>query len=124
MTEEDLVQFEQSFALSFDAPELRNKLFALIDRCKADIADRRPRPIASAPRDGTHVRLFFGSDGVAEGWWENDDTDPRPWKFVDRGCPGSPFKNGETINGARDVRGGPTAWLPLDSDRSNDETRA
>jgi hypothetical protein len=72
------------------------------------------RTIESAPRNGTHVILAFGSDGVMEGWWEDADPGAYPWKFVDRGCfTKSPFTAGEYLNGAREVRGGPTHWQPL-----------
>lgn len=73
----------------------------------------RWRPIETAPRDGTHVILAFGQDGVMEGWWEDGDPGPYPWKFVDRGVSGSPFAGGEALNGAREVRGGPSHWQPL-----------
>lgn len=72
------------------------------------------RPIESAPRDGTHVILAFGRDGVMEGWWDDNDPGPYPWKFVDRGAPGSTgYAAGGFINGSREVRGGPTHWQPL-----------
>jgi hypothetical protein len=69
--------------------------------------------IESAPRDGTHIILAFGSDHVGEGWFEDDDTDPRPWKFIDRGCQSSRFKAGELINASRDGRYGPSHWHPM-----------
>lgn len=80
---------------------------------RALLAERAWRPIAEAPRDGTHVILAFGQDHVSEGWWEDADPGPHPWKFIDAGCSGSAFANGEVLNGAREVRGGPTSFLPL-----------
>lgn len=72
------------------------------------------RPIdKSTPRDGTHILLSFGQDLVAEGWWEDDDSDAYPWKFLDTGCAGSDFKAGELINGNRDEKYGPSHWQPM-----------
>lgn len=72
------------------------------------------RLIETAPRDGTHIIIAFGQDGVMEAWWRDDDADPYPWKFVDRGTPGSTGEAaGGFINGSREVRGGPTHWMPL-----------
>lgn len=73
-------------------------------------------PISTAPRDGTHIILAFGQDGVMEGWWDDNDPGPYPWKFLDRGAPGSTgYAAGGFINGSREVRGGPTHWQPLPS---------
>lgn len=63
--------------------------------------------INSAPRDGTSILLRFGQDGVSTGWWKDDDSDPRPWKFLDR--------NGDDpiANSCRDGEYGPSHWMPL-----------
>lgn len=67
--------------------------------------------ISTAPLDGTHILLAFGSDGVTLGWWDDREPGPYPWKFVDRGAPGSTgHAAGGFINGSREVRGGPTHW--------------
>lgn len=67
------------------------------------------RPIEEAPRDGTHILLAAGQDHVGEGWWEDNDSDPYPWKFIDTGMMGSRYRNGEDINGAHE--GNPHAFM-------------
>ena len=67
----------------------------------------------NTPRDGTHILIAIGSDHVGEGWWEDSDSDAHPWKFIDQGVPGSPYKAREALNGCRDARYGPTHWQPL-----------
>lgn len=81
-------------------------------------AERTWRDIADAPRDGTHILLAAGRDFVGEAWWEDNDADPYPWKFIDTGMMGSRYHNKEDINGAHDgLTGGRaylfTHWQPL-----------
>jgi hypothetical protein len=66
------------------------------------------RPITDAPRDGTHIILAFGQDHACEGWYEDDDNQPRPWAFIDTGD-----FNKVMINHARDGDYGPSHWQPM-----------
>jgi hypothetical protein len=64
--------------------------------------------IESAPRDGTHILIAFGEDGVSTAAYHRDDDDLYPWKFMDSQGQGLPF-----FNGARDDEYGPTHWMPI-----------
>ena len=66
------------------------------------------QPIETAPRDGTHILIAFGEDGVCSATYSADDADAWPWKFVDQQGVGRPI-----FNGARDDKYGPTDWQPL-----------
>ena len=78
-----------------------------------DLSKRLPLPagwshISSAPRDGTHIILAFGQDHACEGWWDDDDGEPRPWCFIDT----ADF-NEVIINHSRDGEYGPSHWQPM-----------
>jgi hypothetical protein len=66
------------------------------------------RPIEAAPRDGTHIILAFGQDHSSEGWWVDDDSEPRPWAFIDIGD-----YNKVIINRSRDGEYRPSHWRPM-----------
>lgn len=66
------------------------------------------RSMDSALRDGTHILIAFGSDGMSSAIYSRNDDDPHPWKFIDTQGDGRPF-----LNGARDDEYGPTAWRHL-----------
>lgn len=66
------------------------------------------QPIESAPRDGTHILIAFGSDWVSSAIYCSNDDDAHPWKFLDQQGQSIPI-----LNGARDDKYGPTRWLPL-----------
>lgn len=84
-------------------------------------AARKAAPIARAPRDGTVIRLLWGSDGIdgdSPGWWSAPlspvagadglfpSTGDMAWSFIDR--------SGDRafVNKAVDNEYGPTHWLP------------
>ncbi len=94
---------------TFDPPTV----LSLIDRLRT--AERALgevwQPIESAPRDGTHIILAFGQDAVCEGWYDDNGLEPRPWKFVDSGGPGSTALG--FINASRDEKYGPSHRRPL-----------
>lgn len=66
------------------------------------------RPIETAPRDGTHILIRFGSDWTSSASYHRDEDDAHPWKFLDSQGQGLPI-----INGARDDKYGPSHWMPL-----------
>jgi len=53
-----------------------------IEALRAALEAEAWQPIESAPMDGTHIILAFGEGGVSEGWWEDADPGPHPWKFI------------------------------------------
>lgn len=73
------------------------------------------QPIETAPRDGTHVLIAFGSDHVSVGSYHRNDDDPYPWKFMDSQGEGLPI-----FNGARDDKYGPTHWAPMPATPTKD----
>ena len=88
----------------------------LLSHIRAQSAEEAWRTIESAPRDGTHILLAFGQDGVSEGWWDDGyDTEPHPWKFVDTGGPTPPGERPALgfINASRDEKYGPSHWQPM-----------
>lgn len=64
------------------------------------------QPISSAPRDGTHILIFFGQDGVSQARYIVGAQ--KPWQFIDT-------NDGITwlINHAVDGPGGPSHWMPM-----------
>lgn len=70
-----------------------------------------PQPIATAPRDGTTIKLWWGRsgiDGVSQGRYRAENPD-FPWEFVD-----GPEQDGDwIINRAVDTEYGPTHWSPF-----------
>lgn len=66
------------------------------------------QPISTAPRDGTHILIAFGQDGVSSAMYTRNLDDAHPWKFMDRQQDGVPI-----FNGARDDQYGPSHWMPL-----------
>jgi hypothetical protein len=67
------------------------------------------RPIATAPRDGSTIILFFGEDTVAQGRYLPVQHEPRhPWQFIDSQGEGNWFANRSTDNDL-----GPSHWMPM-----------
>lgn len=64
--------------------------------------------IETAPRDGTHILIRFGSDWTSSASYHRNEDDAHPWKFLDSQGQGLPI-----INGARDDKYGPSHWAPL-----------
>lgn len=85
------------------------KCLELLEAADAGAAPER-LPIATAPRDGTNIRLFFGQDGVSQGKYVAGL--PHPWQFIDT-------NDGITwlINHAVDAPGGPSHWAPMEVKR-------
>ena len=65
------------------------------------------QPIASAPRDGRNIIVFFGQDGVSQAKYIAGL--PYPWQFIDADNNGVSW----LINHAVDGPGGPSHWMPM-----------
>ena len=66
------------------------------------------RPIATAPRNGTHVLLAFGQDWVSSAAY-NAENAAYPWVFLDDLRQGRPASNQARDDGEH----GPSHWAPL-----------
>ena len=75
---------------------------------KVNLPEAQWQTMETAPRDGTHILIAFGEDGVCSAAYSADDGDAWPWKFVDQQGIGRPI-----FSGARDDKYGPTHWQPL-----------
>jgi hypothetical protein len=75
---------------------------------RAQASDER-RPIATAPRDGSTIILFFGEDTVAQGRYLPVPHEPRhPWQFID-----SQGEENWFANRSVDDDLGPSHWMPM-----------
>lgn len=81
------------------------------------VSAQRPREverfqIATAPRDGTLIKLWFGRDcEPSVGWYDPAMGEEHyRWKFMDSQ---TPVIETRFINTAIDAPGGPSHWAPL-----------
>lgn len=63
-------------------------------------------PIATAPRDGTLIKLWFDEDSSPTAGWYSEGY-VCPWRIIDK------FSHGHGLNAAIDGVGGPSHWAPL-----------